>query len=60
MRIVSFTDVLEAKYGIREAIRMNKEAGFEGLDYYDMSERACGDGYLEYEINEACNDTVSP
>lgn len=42
MRIVSFTDVLEAKYGIREAIRMNKEAGFEGLDYYDMSERACG------------------
>ena len=44
MRIVNSTDVLEAKYGIEEAIRMNKEAGFEGLDYA-MSEEAYGDNH---------------
>ena len=55
MRIVNSTDVLEAKYGIEEAIRMNKEAGFEGLDYA-MSEEAYGDNYKAYaeRINAAC------
>ena len=55
MRIVSSSDILEGKYGIDEAVRMIKEAGFEGIDYA-MSEKAYGDDYLAYaeKINNAC------
>ena len=55
MRIVSSSDILEDKYGIEEAVRMIKEAGFEGIDYA-MSAEAYGDNYLAYaeKINAAC------
>ncbi len=55
MRIVSSSDILEEKYGIEEAIRLTKEAGFEGIDYA-MSEAAYGDDYLLHakKINDAC------
>lgn len=55
MRIVSSSDILEGKYGIEEAVRMIKEAGFEGIDYA-MSAEAYGDDYKAYaeRINAAC------
>ena len=55
MRIVSSSDILEGKYGIEEAVRMTKEAGFEGIDYA-MCEAAYGDNYKEHaeRIIAAC------
>lgn len=47
MRIVNSNDILEGKYGIECAIKMLKEAGFEGIDYA-MHPEAYGDGYKQY------------
>ena len=55
MRIVSSSDILEGKYGVEEAIRITKEAGFEGIDYA-MCDAAYGDDYKAHaeKINNAC------